>query len=75
MEIKHNKTRNTVSNAYKMIPPLPHVLYGKVLVLLWETPKSFEKILKIGGAVWHHVVNNSLKFHVILFSSLRGVAD
>ena len=35
-------TRNTVSNAHKMIPPLPHVLYGKVLVLLWETPKSFE---------------------------------
>ena len=36
------KTRNTVSNAHEMIPPLPHVLYGKVLVLLWETPKSFE---------------------------------
>ena len=34
------KTRNTVSNAHTMIPPLPHVLYGKVLVLLWETPKS-----------------------------------
>ena len=32
------KNRNTVSNAHKMIPPLPHVLYGKVLVLLWETP-------------------------------------
>ena len=26
----------------KWYPPLPHVLYGKVLVLLWETPKSFE---------------------------------
>ena len=35
-------TRNTVSNAHKMTPPLPHVLYGKVLVLLWEAPKSFE---------------------------------
>ena len=33
-------TRNTVSNAHKMIPPLPHVLYGKVLVLLWDIPKS-----------------------------------
>ena len=54
-----NKTRNTVSNAHKVIPPLPHVLYGKVLVLLWETRKSFGKNLKIGGAVWHHVVNNS----------------
>ena len=27
----------------KWYPPLPHVLYGKVLVLLWETPKAFEK--------------------------------
>ena len=26
----------------KWYPPLPHVLYGKVLVLLWETPKLFE---------------------------------
>ena len=26
----------------KWYPPLPHVLYGKVLILLWETPKSFE---------------------------------
>ena len=24
----------------KWYPPLPHVLYNKVLVLLWETPKS-----------------------------------
>ena len=24
----------------KWYPPLPHVLFGKVLVLLWETPKS-----------------------------------
>ena len=36
------KTRNTVSNAHKMIPPLPHVLNGKVLAMLWETPKSFQ---------------------------------
>ena len=70
-----NETRNTVSNAHKMIPPLPHVLYGKVLVLLWETPKSCGWTFKIGGAVWHHVVNNSWKFHEILFSGLRGVAD
>ena len=34
------KPRNTVSKAHKMIPPLPHVLYGQVLVLLWDTPKS-----------------------------------
>ena len=34
-----NKTRNTMSNAHKMIPPVPHVLYGKVLVLLCENPK------------------------------------
>ena len=34
MSLKTFKTRNTVSNAHKMIPPLPHVLYGKVLVLL-----------------------------------------
>ena len=40
--ISAKETRNTVSNAYKMIPPLSHVLYGKVLVLLWETPKSFK---------------------------------
>ena len=26
----------------KWYPLLPHVLYGKVLVLLWETLKSFE---------------------------------
>ena len=42
MGAKTVETRNTVSNAHKMIPPLPNVLYGKVLVLLWETPKSFE---------------------------------
>ena len=41
-EKKKKKTRNTVSTAHIMIPPLPHVLYGKVLVLLWATPKSFE---------------------------------
>ena len=35
-----DKARNTVSNAHKMIPLA--VLYGKILILLWETPKSFE---------------------------------
>ena len=25
------KTRNTVSNAHKMIPPLPHVMYLHIL--------------------------------------------
>ena len=44
----------------KWYPSLPHVLYGKVLVLLWET--SFIKKLKIEGAVWHHVVNNHESF-------------
>ena len=41
-EQTNKQPRNTVSNAHKMIPPLPYVLYCKVLVLLWETPKSFE---------------------------------
>ena len=40
------QTRNTVSNAHKMIPPLPNVLYGKVLVLLWKPQNHSNKNFK-----------------------------
>ena len=49
----------------RWVPP-PICRNGKVLVLLWDTPKSCGLKFKIGGAVWHHE---------ILFSGLRGVAD
>ena len=69
------KTRNIVSNAHKMIPPAPPWFVWQTPCFALGNPKIIQIKFKIEGAVWHHVVNNSLKFHEILFSGLRGVAD
>ena len=64
-----SQTRNTVSNAHKMIPPLPHVLNGKVLVLLWETPKSSILLKEETDFIepqilWNHTKSEIFVIHV-----------
>ena len=45
------KTRNTVSNAHKMIPPAPPWFVWQTPCFALGNPKIIQKKFKIGGAV------------------------
>ena len=54
-----NKTRNTVSNAHKMIPPrFPMFCMAKSLFCSGKPQNHADKKFKLRGAVLHHIVYN-----------------